>query len=168
LIFSVANSTLVVESSQVLDLIGGLPPLTAFALPIYTDVFESGFQDWSWAGRNAASTANVRQGDKSIKATYGSGGYEGITFHNDAGVATGTYTKLEFSIFGEAGTGGKTMNVVINGNWGAPAKVTLAEGEWKTFSLNLSAIGSPNPLKEVVLQSAGWSGVVHIDHVGLR
>ena len=168
LIFSVANSTLVVESSQVLDLIGGLPPLTAFALPIYTDVFESGFQDWSWAGRNAASTANVRQGDKSIKATYGSGGYEGITFHNGAGVATGTYTKLEFSIFGEAGAGGKTMNVVINGNWGAPAKVTLAEGEWKTFSLNLSAIGSPNPLKEVVLQSAGWSGVVHIDHVGLR
>ena len=168
LIFSVANSTLVVESGQVLDLIGGLPPLADFPYAIYTDDFQNGFQDWSWASRVTNSTANVRQGDKSIKATYGTGGYEGITFHNDAGVATGAYTKLEFSIFGEAGTSGKTMNVVINSGWGSPATVTLAEGEWKTFSLNISSIGAPNPLKEIVLQSAGWSGVVHIDHVGLR
>ena len=168
IILSVLNSSLTVESAAVLDLIGGLPPLADFPYAIYTDALQNGFQDWSWATRDFNSTANVRQGDKSIKVTYGSGGYEGITFHNDGGPATGAYTKLEFSVFGEAGTAGKQLNVVINGNWGAPYVVTIIGGEWTTYSINLSALGNPNPLKEIILQSAGFAGVVYVDHVGLR
>ncbi len=168
IILSVLNSSLTVESAAVLDLIGGLPPLADFPYAIYTDALQNGFQDWSWATRDFNSTANVRQGDKSIKVTYGSGGYEGITFHNDGGPATGAYTKLEFSVFGEAGTAGKQLNVVINGNWGTPYVVTIIGGEWTTYSINLSALGNPNPLKEIILQSAGFAGVVYVDHVGLR
>ena len=168
LILSVANSSLTVESNEVLDLIGGLPPLADFPFAIYTDGLQNGFQDWSWAARNLSSTAIVRQGTTSIKATYGTGGYEGITFHNDAGPATAGYTKLEFSVFGEAGTGGKKLNMVINGNYTSPPQVTILEGEWSTFSVNISDLGNPGQLKEIVLQSAGWSGVIHIDHVGLR
>ncbi len=168
IVLSVLNSTLTVESSQVLDFIGGLPPLADFAYAIYTDALQNGFQDWSWAARDFNSTANVRQGDKSIKVTYGVGGYEGITFHNDAGPATGAYTKLEFSVFGEAGTAGKKINVVINGGWGNPYVVTIIGGEWTTYSINIADLSIPNPLKEIVLQSAGFSGVVHVDHVGLR
>lgn len=170
LVFSVLNSTLTVESSQVLAFNGGLPPLADFALAFYTDALQNGFQDWSWATRDFNSTANVRQGDKSIKATYGSGGYEGITFHNNTAVNTSAYTKLEFSVFAEPGIGtGKKLNVVYNGaNWGAPYQVTLIPGEWTTFTVNLSSLGSPATLSEIVLQSAGWSGVIHIDHVGLR
>ena len=165
---SVLNSSLVVESSQVLEITGGLPPLDPFPHAIYTDGLNNGFQNWSWAGNDFNSTQIVRQGTTSIKATYGAGGYEGITFHNDAGPATGAYTKLEFSIFGTPGTGGKMMNVVINGAYGGPPQVQIVEGAWTTYSLNISSLPSPNPLKEIVLQSAGWSGVVHIDHVGLR
>jgi hypothetical protein len=168
LVLSVLNSTLTVESAQVLDFIGGLPPLANFVAAIYTDALQNGFQNWSWAGNDFNSTDNVRQGDKSIKATYGSGGYEGITFHNDAGLATGAYSKLEFSLFGTPATAGKTMNVVINGGYGTAYPVTITGGEWTTYSINLSALGSPDPLKEIVLQSAGFSGIVYIDHVGLR
>jgi len=168
IILSVLNSSLTVESSQVLDIIGGLPPLADFAYAIYTDALQNGFQNWSWAANDFGSTAVVRQGDKSIKVTYGSGGYEGITFHNDAGPSTAGYTKLEFSVFGEAGTAGKNLNVVINGGWGTPYVVTIVGGEWTTYSINISSLSSPDPLKEIVLQSAGFSGVVHIDHVGLR
>ncbi|MEO6358527.1 MAG: IPT/TIG domain-containing protein, partial [Ferruginibacter sp.] len=168
IVLSVLNSTLTVESAQVLDFIGGLPPLADFTAAIYTDALQSGFQNWSWAGNDFSSTDNVRQGDKSIKATYGSGGYEGITFHNDAGLATGTYSKLEFSLFGSPGTAGKTMNVIINGSYGTAYQVGIIGGEWTTYSINLTALGSPNPLKEIVLQSAGFSGIVYIDHVGLR
>ena len=168
IILSVANSTLTVESSQVLDFIGGLPPLADFSYAIYTDALQNGFQDWSWAGRDFNSTANVRQGDKSIKVTYGSGGYEGITFHNDGGPATGAYTKLEFSVFGEAGTAGKQLNIVINGGWSSAYQVTIVGGEWTTYSINISALTNPNPLKEIVLQSNGFAGVIHVDHVGLR
>jgi hypothetical protein len=165
LTFSVLNSTLTVQSPAVLDILGGLPPLADFPLPIYTDEFDSGFQDWSWATRDIASTANVRQGNKSIKATFNA--YEGITFHAGTGINTGAYTKLELSMFGEAGTGGKTMNVVINGGWGTPYLLTVTEGEWSTYSIPITALGSPNPLNEIVLQST-FGGVVHIDHVGLR
>jgi len=165
---SVLNSTLTVESSDALDILGGLPPLADFAYAIYTDGVQNGFQDWSWATRDFNSTQIVRQGSTSIKATYGVNNYEGITFHNDGGPATDAYTKLEFSIYGTPGTGGKVMNVVINGAWGSTIPVTIVEGAWTTYSLNISSLPSPNPLKEVILQSAGWNGVVHIDHVGLR
>ena len=165
---SVLNCSYTVESSQTLDITGGLPPLDPFAHAIYTDGLNNGFQNWSWAGNEFNSTQIVRQGTTSIKATYGAGGYEGITFHNDGGPDLAPYTKLEFSIYGTPGTGGKTMNVVINGGWGAPATVQIVEGAWTTYSLNISSLPSPSPLKEIVLQSAGWSGVVHIDHVGLR
>jgi len=165
---SVLNCSYTVESSQTLDITGGLPPLDPFAHAIYTDGLNNGFQNWSWAGNDFNSTQIVRQGTTSIKATYGAGGYEGITFHNDGGPALGAYTKLEFSIFGTAGTGGKMMNVVINGQYSGPPQVMIVEGAWTTFSLNISSLPNPSPLKEIVLQSAGWSGVVHIDHVGLR
>jgi hypothetical protein len=162
----VLNSTLTVQSANELEINGGLPPLADFPYPIYTDELDNGFQNWSWAANDFSSTANVRQGTKSIKATYNA--WEGITFHNDGGPDLTGYTKLEFSIFGEAGTGGKVMNVVINGAYGTPATVTIMEGEWKTYSLDISSLPSPSPLKEIVLQAAGWGGVVYIDHVGLR
>jgi hypothetical protein len=162
---SVMNSSLIVQSSTALDILGGLPALADFPLPIYTDAFQSGFQDWSWATRNIASTEIVRQGDKSIKATYKA--YEGITFHAGTDINTSTYSKLELSMFGGPGTGGKNMQIVINGGWGTPYIVKMTEGEWTTYSIPISALGSPNPLKEIVLQAA-FDGVAHIDHVGLR
>jgi hypothetical protein len=168
---SVLNSSLTVTSADDLVLNGGLPALADFPLPIYTDGPQSGFQDWSYTDtHDFYNTENVRQGTQDVKAVYAGNGYQGITFHNPngSGVSTTGYTKLEFSVFGDAGTDGKTLNVVINGNYGAPTGVTIKEGEWVTFSLNLSALGSPSDISEIVLQSAGWSGTIHVDHVGLR
>jgi len=168
LTLSVINSTLTVESG-VLDYIGGLPPLADLAFAIYTDALQNGFQDWSYTDtHDFASTAIVRQGANSIKAVYGPGGYQGVTFHAGTAPSTTGYTKIELSVFGTVGTAGKNLNLVINGNYGTTYPLALAEGEWKTFSFNLSAIGSPATLAEVVLQSAGWSGTIYIDHVGLR
>ena len=164
----IAFSGLKVESADELKLVGDLPALDDFAHAIYTDGLQNGFQDWSWATRDFNSTGKVRQGTNSIKVIYGGGGYEGLTFHNDNGPATGNFSKLEFSAFGDAGTGGKKINIIINGNWGAQYQVTLVEGEWRTFSFNLADIGNPNPLKEVIIQSAGWTGNIYVDHVGLR
>ena len=167
---SVVNSTLTIQSTDDLVLNGGLPPLADFPLPIYTDGLQNGFQDWSYTTtHDFNNTSNVRQGTTSILGVYDAGnGYQGLTFHNSTGVSTSGYTKLEFSVFGEAGTDGKTLNVVINGNYGGPKGVTIKGGEWSTFSLNLSDLGSPATLTEIVLQSAGWGGTIHVDHVGLR
>ena len=167
---AVLNSTLVVQSANDLDINGGLPPLAAFPFAIYTDALQNTFQDWSYTTtHDFNSTANVRQGTKSIKSIYDAGnGYQGTTFHAGTAASTTGYTLLEFSIFGEAGTNGKKINVVINGNYGSPTQVTLVAGAWTTFSLPLSTLGSPATIGEIVLQSAGWGGTIHIDHVGFR
>ena len=168
LTLSVINSTLTVETG-VLDYIGGLPPLADLAFAIYTDALQNGYQDWSYTDtHDFSSTAIVRQGANSIKAVYAGGGYQGVTFHAGTAPSTTGYTKIELSVFGTAGTAGKSLNLVINGNYTTTYPLALAEGEWKTFSFNLSAVGSPATLGEIVLQSAGWSGTVYIDHVGLR
>ncbi|MDB5015136.1 MAG: hypothetical protein JWQ25_3338, partial [Daejeonella sp.] len=134
------------------------------------DATQNGFQDWSYTvTHDFNSTANVRQGAKSIRAEYGGNGYQGLTFHQGgAASSTAGYTKLEFSVFGDAGTAGKTLNIVVNGNYGAPAQVTIVGGEWTTYSVTMTSIGSPASISEIVMQSGGFSGVVHIDHVGLR
>jgi hypothetical protein len=175
LTLSIVNSTVVVESTQVLDLLGGLAPLVDFAAAaaIYTDGLKNGFENWSYTDvKEFNSTANVRQGTMSVRGGYGTLDntklYQGLTFHHNDGISTTGYTMLEFSVFGEPGTGGKKLNMVINGNYTNPPQVTIVEGEWSTFQVPLSTLGNPNPLKELVLQSAGWYGVIHVDHVGLR
>ena len=166
---AVLNSTLIVQSTDDLFINGGLPPLADFPFAIYTDALQNTFQDWSYTNtHDFNSTANVRQGTRSIKSIYASGGYQGTTFHAGTAASTTGYTILEFSVFGETGTGGKKLNVVINGNYSSPPQVTIVEGAWTTFSLPLSTLGSPATLGELVLQSAGWGGTIHIDHVGFR
>ena len=166
---AVLNSTLIVQSTDDLQINGGLPPLADFPFAIYTDALQNTFQDWSYTNtHDFNSTANVRQGTKSIKSVYAPGGYQGTTFHAGTAASTTGYTILEFSVFGETGTGGKKLNVVINGNYGSPPQVTIVEGAWTTFSLPFSTLGSPATIGEIVLQSAGWGGTIHIDHVGFR
>jgi len=63
------------------------------------------------------------------------------------------------------------LSVVVNGNYSTPPQVTIVEGEWTTFNVPLSSLGNPAPaavINEIVLQSAGWTGTIHIDHVGFR
>ena len=166
---AVLNSTLVVQSANDLDVTGGLPPLADFPFAIYTDALQNTFQDWSYtATHDFNSTAVVRQGTKSVKSVYAGNGYQGTTFHAGTAASTTGYTTLEFSVFGEAGTNGKKLNLVINGNYSSPPQVTIVEGAWTTFSVPLATLGSPATLGELVLQSAGWSGTIHIDHVGFR
>jgi len=145
--------------------------LPDFTMPIYTDANQNNFQDWSYTDiHDFNSTVNVRQGTKSIKAVYGGNTYQGLTFHNvSTGISTTGFTTLEFSVFGEAGTGGKKLQVITNGNYGGPApQVTIIESKWTTFGVLLSTMGNPATITEIVLQSAGFTGTVYIDHVGLR
>jgi hypothetical protein len=165
----VSNPSDTVQSSDNLE-ITGLPPLADFTFPIYTDAAQNGFQDWSYtATHDFANTENVRQGTKAIKAIYGGNTYQGITFHNGSTLSTSGYTKLEFSVFAEPSLNGKKLQVVTNGSYsGSVPQVTLVGGEWTTFSVTLSSMGSPTGISEIVLQSAGFTGTVYIDHVGLR
>jgi hypothetical protein len=167
---AIKNSTLKVVSANEL-VINSLPPLADFTAPIYTDATQSGFQDWSYTDtHDFNSTEMVRQGSKSIKAVYGGNGYQGITFHNPGtGLSTTGYTNLEFSVYADAASNGKKLQVVTNGAYsGAVPQVTLVGGSWTTFTVPLSSMGGPTNITEIVIQGANFLGTVYIDHVGLR
>ena len=166
----VKNSTLTVQSATELVLNGGLPPLAGFTFAIYTDANQQGFQDWSYTDtHDFNSTENVRQGTKSIKAIYGGNTFQGITFHNNSSLSVAGYTSLEFSVFAPSALNGKKLQVITNGNYsGSIPQVTLVGGEWTTFSVPLSSMGNPASISEIVLQAAGFTGTIFIDHVGLR
>ena len=166
----IKNSSLKVQSTTEL-VINSLAPLPDFTAPLYTDALQNGFQDWSYtATHDFNSTEVVRQGTKSIKAVYSGDGYQGITFHHTgAGLSTTGYTKLEFSVYADAASNGKKLQVVTNGAYGgAVPQVTLVGNAWTTFSVNLSTMGNPANITEIVIQGANFMGTVHIDHVGLR
>jgi len=172
LTFGVKNSTLTVQPSTDL-VINTLPPLADFAAgaALYTDAAQNGFQDWSYtATHDFNNTEMIRQGSKSIKAVYADNGYQGLTFHHPgAGITTTGFTKLEFSVYADAASNGKKLQVVTNGAYGgAVPQVTLVGGAWTTFSVPLSSMGSPAVITEIVLQGANFTGTVYIDHVGLR
>jgi hypothetical protein len=167
----VAASGVQIVSTADLAIVPLLLPLADFTMPIYTDALQNNFQDWSYTDiHDFNSTANVRQGTKSIKAVYGGNGYQGLTFHNGStGISTAGYTTLEFSVFGDVGTGGKKLQIITNGNYGGSApQVTIVEGKWTTYSILLSTMGTFTTISEIVLQGSGFTGTVYIDHVGLR
>src|SRR6266436_4896562 len=81
-------------------------------LPIYTDHLVNGFQDWSWAPRNMASTL-VHSGANSIAVTNASF-FQAISFHQNA-FNTSVYTNLSF--WANGGTnGGQTLDVYVSLN----------------------------------------------------
>jgi len=139
---NVQNSTVQAESADPLGIIGGLPDLADFPFAIYTDALQNTFQDWSYtATHNFNSSAYVRQGSKSIMAVYADNGYQGVTFHAGTPAPVGSYTILEFSVFGEAGTNGKKLNVVCNGM----GCMALVSAKFGTSAVPWTSIRSSRP-----------------------
>ncbi len=162
----VAYSGVTVESEKSLLFVGDLPDLDPLSYAMYVDNLENGWQNWGWGGSiDLTNTDNVRDGDASMKRVF-DGSWGALSLHNDAGVATGAYNEVVFSIFGTPGTGGKTIKVMAN--WGGENIITVEEGKWVEFKITKAAFGNPGTINDLILQEMGWSGTVYIDHIGLR
>src|SRR5690606_20321098 len=113
-ITAVAHSGIDVESADVMEIVGDLPPLAPLAYAMYIDKLENNWQDLGWS-RTAdfTNTDNARDGSASIKLNY-SGQWGALKFAN-GNVATAPYSEITFSIFGTPGTGGQKINVSANG-----------------------------------------------------
>ena len=154
-----------VESTVSIEFIGDLPPLEPLGFTLYADQLENNAQDWGWGQTADFNNAdNVRDGTTAIKIVY-RGEWGAIKFANFT-VNTTDYKEVTFSLFGTAGTQGKTINLTSDG--GTPFVITITEGEWVTYSLSLSELGDPATLTNLAFQETGWSGTVYMDHVGLR
>ncbi len=157
-----------VVSTSILTLVGDLPTLPPLGYVFYDDQLENNCQNWGW-GTTAvdfSNTDNVRDGLDAIKITY-AGSWGAVKFAN-LSVASANYTMLEFSLYGGTGTGGKTINIAVNG--GSSYQITVTEGQWTDFALPLTDFGNPVPttITDVMFQETGWGGVIYMDRVGLK
>jgi hypothetical protein len=169
------NPTDTVQSADVLAISGGLPPPT-IALPIYNDAVTSnwtGTGGWvgdGWGGsRNYSNTSPVREGTKSCRIDYT--GQWGSPFQLGAGNVNITpYSTFKISIYGAVGSGGKKVNIGING--ADKYTITIVEGTWTDYVIPLSTLTSTSSITEILVKEytgGTFSGfTIYVDAVGLN
>ncbi|OLY91765.1 hypothetical protein BUE76_07520 [Cnuella takakiae] len=172
-VLGVRNSSLTVESGDVLEITGAVPPPT-LAFPIYTDAVtanwtgNSGWIGGGWGGnKNYDNTTPVREGSKSVKIDY-VGGYGSPVQLGGTNISLAQYRNFKLSVFGAPGSGGKTITVGINGTNGK-FNITVVEGKWTDYSVPLTTLTSDAALKEIWVQEFSGTGgfSVYVDALGL-
>ena len=145
------------------------PPVNGMAL--YQDSLLNGWNNWSWATVDLASTAMVHTGSSSIAVT--AGPFQALYLEHDA-MQTALYQSLTFWVNGGA-TGGQTLNVFGLLNGAAQTAVPigpLAAGTWQEIVIPLSQLGVANAsdLTGVWLQeSAGLTQpTFYVDDISLE
>jgi hypothetical protein len=140
-------------------------------VPLYDDGAKNGFQLWGGWGSATdwSNTEQVRLGTKAIKADYNSGNWSGAAQFGGGNVSTTGTAFFAFSVYGGPGTEGKKLQLLVKRTGGEATKqVTIQEGEWTDFAIPLSELGSPANVTEVFFQNADFTGIIYIDHVGLK
>lgn len=146
---------------------GGPAPLLR---AIYDDAAQNGFGEWGGWGATSEfnSTERVREGSAAIKVTY-AGGWGGGAQFGGGNISTEGATNFVFSMYGEPGTGGNQIKVLIKSDAGEHEKmIDIVEGEWVDVEIPLSELGDAANINELFFQDADFSGVVHFDYIGIR
>ena len=167
---SVMNSTLTVQSSDILKITGATPP-PVIAFPIYNDAVTGNWNGWiggGWGGTsNYNNTAPVREGDKSISISY-VGGWGAPLQLGAATISIGSYTTFKISIYGAPGSNGKTVQVQLNGAGGQG--ITIVEGKWTDYTFPISSLLSGTTITDMILQETTGAGgfTIYVDDIGLN
>ena len=168
---AVLNSTLTVQSPDILKINGAIPP-PVIALPFYMDAVTSNWNGWTgggWGGTaDYSNIAPVREGDKSIKIDY-VGGWGSPFQLGGANIGTSSYTTFKISIYGAPGSGGKTVQLVLNNGAGSQS-ITIVEGKWTDYAFPISSLIGGAALTDIWLQETTGNGgfTVYVDDIGLN
>jgi hypothetical protein len=168
----VLNSTVTVQSANVLDIIGGPPPPTV-ALPLYDEGVTTNWTSTGWIGGGWGGTVDynnaspVRVGAKSAKISY-VGGYGSPLQLGGASVSMTPYTTFKISIYGGPGSAGKHINIGIN--TADAYTITLVEGAWTDYSIPISTLTGATILNEIWIKEYNGSGgfSIYVDAMGLN
>lgn len=165
--FGIKNSSLSVQSPGDLNIIGSsVPPII-----IYDDALTAAWNGWTgggWGGsKDVTNTSPVRSGTKSVKIDYTSGGY-GVPWQlGGANISLAGYKTLKVSLYGGAGSNGKSVNIGFNEKDGKT--VQLVEGQWTDFEIPLSDISSATTLSYLYIKNYSASGdfTMYLDNLGI-
>lgn len=167
----VLNSSLTVQSNDVLEVAGAVPPPT-LAFPLYKDEVSTNWNGWiggGWGGTSDRNnTAPVREGTKAIRINY-VGGYGSPLQLGGASINLAPYKTFHISVYGAPGSAGKTITIGINGVNGK-FNIPVVEGKWNDYSIPLSTLTSETTLKEIWVQEYSGTGgfTVYVDALGLN
>lgn len=149
--------------------------IQTLALPytIYSEGLSSDWQLWGWGNTTTLeSTEQASAGTKSAKVAYSDqwGGFQIHPTNPDPFDVTSA-TKLSLKIYGGALSSGQKVAVYIKPKGGAsgPQKqLDLVAGQWTTFEIQLSDLGTPASIDELVIQNQGTNGmVIYVDEYKL-
>lgn len=168
---SVLNSSLTVQSTDILKITGAVPP-PVIAFPIYKDAITSNWNGWvgdGWGGtKDYANTSPVREGDKSIKITY-AGGYGAPLQLGQGNIDVTPYTTFKISIYGSPGSNGLKVNLGING--ADSYTITIVEGKWTDYQIPISDLKiSGSKITDIILKEFSGTGgfTIYVDDIGLN
>ena len=167
----VLNSTVTVQSADVLEINGSIPPPT-IAFPIYNDAVTANWNGWiggGWGGTSDRNNASpVREGSKSVKINY-VGGWGSPLQLGGASINLAPYSTFKISVYGGPGSAGKRISIAFNGTNGL-YNITLVEGAWTDYAIPLSTLTSGSTLAEIWVQEFNGVGgySIYVDAIGLN
>lgn len=160
-----AYSDVVVESEDGVSFVGDLEPLPPLSYAFYIDALLNNWQNWGWSTTiDFNNKDNVRDGESAMKISY-TGQWGALRFANTS-VNMDSYNELSFALYGTPGTDGKKINIFPDA--GSTVTITIEEGKWMEFKITKAELGNPAAINQLTFQNHDWTGVVYLDHVGLR
>lgn len=173
LTFGILNSTLTLQTADVLEITGSAPP-PVIAKPIYNDAVTSNWTGWTgggWGGTaDYGNTSPVREGTKSVRINYvGSYGAPLQLGHSGtAGMTIAPYTQFKLSIFGGAGSAGKRVSLAINGT--DVQTINVVPDVWTDYSFPISSLTSSTIITEILVKEYSNTGgfTIYVDAMGLN
>lgn len=146
------------------------PPPPVNGMSIYGDALVNGWNNWSWASVNTASTATVHTGSSAMAVT--TDAFEALYLQH-AALPTDAYQSLKFWIHG--GTGGQRLNVIaLRGDVAQPPVQIgpLAADRWQEIVIPLAQLGVANAPDLTGLWLQDNSGLTqptfHVDDISLE
>jgi len=142
-------------------------------LTLYDDEVFFGGGDWSWNTdvSDNASTEQFYSGSKSWKYSTASDG--GVSAGGMSGVDATGMNVFAFSIYGGPGTDGASLAAILGSDgadvWGNYNSVTISEGEWTEFEIDLANYPDVNlaNVTRWIFKVEGVTGTtIYVDRVG--
>lgn len=139
------------------------------ALSIYTDSFQPGWNNWSWAKVNLLNTSPVHSGKDSVSVT--AKAWQAL-YVNHNPMNTSPYKELSFWLYGTVSGGSKVQAIGLLGKTLQKHSVSLLapQGKWQHFTVLLSDLGvsgKPNFTGFWIQESSGKGGHFFVDDVSI-